>query len=131
MLRPQVQIVRGIAIIAVIAFTLAGCAAMEQQQRQEKMKVLLDPYLGRSIADHVVAKGPPTSVTDLAPNRRLYRWVWTSQTAGALVPVGGSIVAIPSQQQQCIVSLTATSSVKQSASLQDWIIDNWNWEGAC
>jgi hypothetical protein len=130
MLRPQVQIVRGIAIIAVIAFTLAGCAAMEQQQQQAKMKSFLDPYLGRSIADHVVAKGPPASVTDLGPNRRLYRWVWTRQTVGALVPVGGAIMSIPSQQQQCIVSFTA-SATKQSPSLQDWIIENYSWEGAC
>ena len=42
MLRPQVQIVRGIVIIAMITFTLAGCAAMQQQQQQVKMKAFLD-----------------------------------------------------------------------------------------
>lgn len=108
------------------ALLLAGCAASQN----DKMKAALDPYVGRPVADHVVAKGPPASVTDLGPNKKLFRWAWTRQGPGALVPVGGAIVAVPSQQQQCVVSFVATTS-KPNPTLQDWIIENWNWEGAC
>jgi hypothetical protein len=55
---------RLILAILTVSF-LAGCAT----SRNDKMKAMLDSYVGHTIADHVVAKGPPASVIDLAPNK--------------------------------------------------------------
>ena len=122
---------------------LAGCdslppALMTWQQRQElqrdqqqsKMSANLEPLVGRSVADFVVAKGPPASTTDISPTKRLFRWIWTGQSVGGVVPVSGAIVAVPSRQLQCTVSFVANAT-KTNPSLQDWIVESYSWEGPC
>lgn len=126
-----------------ILVCLAGCdslppALMTWQQRQEfqheqqqsKMTAALDTVIGRPISDYVIAKGPPASTTDISPTKRLFRWVFTGQSVGGVVPVGGAIVAIPSRQLQCSVSFVANTS-KSKPSLQDWTVESYSWEGSC
>ena len=126
-----------------ILVCLAGCdslppALMTWQQRQElqheqqqsKMTAALDTVIGHPISDYVIAKGPPASTTDISPTKRLFRWVFTGQSVGGMVPVGGAIVAIPSRQLQCSVSFVANTS-KSKPSLQDWTVESYSWDGSC
>ncbi len=94
------------------------------------MSADLNQFIGRSIADYVIVKGPPSSATDLSPTKRLFRWVFTGQSVGGVVPVGGAIVAVPSRQLQCTVSFVANAS-KPNPSLQDWAVESYSWDGAC
>jgi hypothetical protein len=94
------------------------------------MDVLLNPYVGKSIADVALAHGPPTTTIDMGPARRGFQWTKTAQTAGAVVPLGGTLVAVPPRQQSCMISFVANSS-KQTPSMSDWIIESWQWNGAC
>lgn len=103
---------------------------LQREQQQSKMSADLNQFIGRSIADYVIVKGPPSSATDLSPTKRLFRWVFTGQSVGGVVPVGGAIVAVPSRQLQCTVSFVANAS-KPNPSLQDWAVESYSWDGAC
>jgi len=46
----------------------------------------------------------------------------TRQTPGAVIPLGNSLVTVPSGQESCMVSLVASSS-KAAPTLSDWIIE--------
>ena len=124
-------------------FCLAGCDSLppvlmtwqqrqelQLQQQQSKMTADLSQFVGRSIADFVIVKGPPTSTIDINPTKRLFRWVFTGQSIGGAVPVGGAVVAIPSRQLQCTVSFVANTS-KSQPSLQDWTVESYSWDGSC
>jgi hypothetical protein len=108
---------------------LLGCASAEKQQ-MTKMETALSPWVGRSIADYVAERGPPTTSIDLGGNKRAFQWQMTRQTPGAVVPLAGSLIAVPSREESCMVSLVASSS-KSAPSLSDWIIERWSWNGAC
>jgi hypothetical protein len=90
----------------------------------------LTPYVGRTVADFVLDRGPPTNTIDMGPNKRGFQWLVTAQTAGAVVPVSGMLVTVPPRQQSCSVSLIA-STTKKSPALSDWIIESWRWNGEC
>ena len=122
---------------------LAGCDSLppvlmtwqqrqefQHEQQQSKMTAALDTVVGHPISDYVIAKGPPASTTDISPTKRLFRWVFTGQSIGGIVPVGGAIVAIPSRQLQCTVSFVANTS-KSKPSLQDWTVESYSWDGSC
>jgi hypothetical protein len=109
---------------------LSGCVADQQAIQATKMRDALTPYIGRSIADYVVDRGPPTTTVDLGGNKRAFQWQISGQTAGAVVPISGALIAVPPRQQTCMVSLVA-SARKQSPALSDWIIEDWRWNGAC
>ena len=94
------------------------------------MDTALSPFVGKSIADFALAHGPPKDTINMGPNKRGFQWVITGQSAGAVVPVGGALVAVPPRQQTCMVSLVA-NSIKPSSVLSDWIIESWQWSGAC
>jgi hypothetical protein len=102
----------------------------QHEQQQSKMTAALDTVVGHPISDYVIAKGPPASTTDISPTKRLFRWVFTGQSIGGIVPVGGAIVAIPSRQLQCTVSFVANTS-KSKPSLQDWTVESYSWDGSC
>lgn len=109
---------------AIFCFLL-GCADQNQ-----KMQSALDRYVGRSIADFALDRGPPTNTIDMGANKRGFQWQITGQSAGAVVPVSGMLVAVPPRLQTCIVSFAA-STTKPSPALSDWIIESWRWNGAC
>jgi hypothetical protein len=102
----------------------------EAQQLASKGDFGLNPWIGRSIADFVVERGPPNTSVDLGGNKRAFQWQATHQTPGAVIPLGSSLVAVPSRQESCMVSLVASSS-KAAPTLSDWIIERWTWNGAC
>jgi len=110
-------------------FALLGCAS-EAEQRQKNMDAALAPYLGKTVADYVLTRGPTTYTIDMGPSKRGFQWVITSQTPGAVVPLGGALVAVPPRQQTCMISLVASSN-KPSPSMSDWIIESSQWNGAC
>ena len=70
--------IRAGAIIA-SSILLFGCA--EETQRN-KMEAALSPWVGRSIADYVLSRGPPTNTVNLGPDKRGFQWVLT----GVAVP---------------------------------------------
>src|SRR5258708_7389779 len=88
---------------------LIGCAT-EQQRQATKMERNLAAYVGRSVADVALDHGPPTETIDMGSDKRGFQWRKTAQTAGVAVPVGGSLVTLPPEQQTCTVSFVATTS---------------------
>jgi hypothetical protein len=136
-MRPLGWILIKAAGAPLILFCLVGCDLTWQQQQetqreqqQLKMTAALDTVIGRPISDYVIAKGPPVSTVDINPTKRVFRWTFTGQSVGGIVPIGGAMVAIPSRQLQCNVSLVAHST-KPNPSLQDWIVESHSWDGAC
>jgi hypothetical protein len=110
-------------------FMLVGCVSAADQQNK-KMESALTPYVGRSVAEFALAHGPPTNAIDMGANKKAFQWVITGQTAGAVVPLGGTLVTVPPREQTCRVSLVA-NAYKPSAALSDWIVESWQWNGAC
>lgn len=96
------------AFAALGACLLVGCAS-EQQQQQQKMEANLNPFLGQSIAAYVATRGPPQTVIDIGPNKKMFQWLFTAQSAAVAVPINGILVARPSQQLECRVSMVATT----------------------
>jgi hypothetical protein len=125
---------RIIVFCAISGLWLLGCTAQEKAQmelqQKTKMESALTSYVGRSIADFMIDRGPSTSTIDLGDNKRAFQWKITGQTAGAVVPLSGMLVTVPPQQQTCTVSLIA-STTKKSPAMSDWIIDSWRWNGEC
>ena len=109
---------------AIFCFLL-GCATQNQ-----KMQDALHPYVGSSIADFALDHGPPTNTIDMGGTKRGFQWQITGQSAGAVVPVSGMLVAVPPQQRMCLISFVA-STTKPSPTFSDWIIESWRWNGAC
>jgi hypothetical protein len=110
-------------------FALLGCVSAADQQTK-KMESALTPFVGKSVADYALAHGPPTNTIDMGANKKGFQWVITGQTAGAVVPLSGMLVTVPPRQQTCMVSLVANST-RPSQALSDWIIESWQWNGAC
>jgi hypothetical protein len=125
--------VRWSRITLLSCFAVLGCALgaeQQKEQQQKKMEAALTPYVGKTIADYVLARGAPTSTIDMGPSKRGFQWVFTAQTAGAVVPLGSALVTVPPRQETCRVSFVANSN-KQAPSMPDWIIESWQWNGAC
>jgi hypothetical protein len=107
-----------------------GCVADHQAADQAaRMDGALTPYVGRTIADYVLDRGPATNTIDMGANKRGFQWHLTEQTAGAVVPLSGMLVAVPPGQKSCTVALVA-SATKPSPALSDWVIESWR-NGAC
>jgi hypothetical protein len=104
---------------------IAGC-----NTQQKRMESSLNAYMGRSVADFVADHGDPASTVKLSDNESAFRWVITGQGVGAVIPMGGSLIVAPPTQRVCTVSLRATTQ-SGNPELKDWIIQNWNWQGAC
>jgi hypothetical protein len=106
---------------------LLGCIA---QQQQERMSGVLNRHIGSSIANFVAERGYPSSQVKLSDRETAFRWIFTKQGAGAVLPMGGSLIVVPPSQLTCVVTFTAASNLKKPE-LKDWIISNYNWQGAC
>ena len=107
-------------IIIASSISLLGC---EAQMQQNKMGAALSPWVGRSIADYVLSRGPPTNTVNLGPDKRGFQWVLTGVAPGGVVPV-------PPRQQTCVISFEAETRSANPA-LADWTITSWRWNGAC
>jgi hypothetical protein len=62
----------------IIAVLLSGCAAQLQAKRNES---ILAPYVGKSIADYALDRGPPTNTIDMGANKRGFQWVLRGQSS--------------------------------------------------
>ena len=116
---------RALAIAMASAVAVGGCAA---QMQSDKMEKVLSPYIGKSIADFALDRGPPTNTIDMGNNKRGFQWVITKPSPGAIVPLSGVLIAVPSHHQTCTVAFVA-STTKPSPALSDWIIESWRWNG--
>jgi hypothetical protein len=94
------------------------------------MEKSLTPYIGKSIADFALDRGPPTNTIDMGANKRGFQWVVTRPSPAGVIPLNGALIAVPSHEQTCSVSLVA-STVKPSPALSDWIIESRRWNGEC
>jgi hypothetical protein len=112
-------------LLLATSVVIVGC-----NTQQSRMESSLNAYLGRSVAVFVADHGDPTSTVKLSDNESAFRWVITGQGVGAVIPMGGSLIVAPPTQRVCTVSLRATTQ-SPSPELKDWIIQSWNWQGAC
>jgi hypothetical protein len=90
----------------------------------------LNSYVGKSVADVALDRGPPINTIDMGPNRRGFEWQITTETPEVAKPAPGSNIAatVPASQETCLVSFVA-STTKSSPSLSDWIIESSQWKG--
>jgi hypothetical protein len=84
---------------------------MQQQQQQEKIKAALDPYVSRTIAEYVIARGAPQRQTALSPKQRLFEWILTEETPGVAMVMPGSnmVVSRPPGTRSCTVAFVANA----------------------
>lgn len=94
------------------------------------MSGALDPYMGQSIATFVAERGEPTSSVKLGDHESAFRWVLTGKGAGAVVPIGGALIAVPPRELVCTISMTATTTAAVPE-YKDWIVTGYKWQGAC
>jgi hypothetical protein len=117
-----------------LGLLLASCswqqAVQQHQEQQGRMARSLNAYVGRSVADVALDRGPPTNTIDMGPNRRAFEWEITTEAPEIAKPAPGSNIAVtvPASQQTCLVSFVA-STVSSSPSLADWIIETSQWKG--
>jgi len=122
---------RVLGLAACVATSLQGCAELETAKQQQKMDSALSPYIGRSIAEYVGARGPPQFEYEIGKNKKSFQWVITGQSAaGGAVLSGGVVVARPAQTLICRVTFAATSD-KPAPTYADWKIESFQWAGAC
>jgi hypothetical protein len=95
-----------------ILLSLMGC-----NRQQTRMESALNAYIGRSVAEFAADHGDPTSVVKLSDTETAFRWVITGQGRRR-------------SHTTCTVSLRATAEAP-NPELKDWIIQGWNWQGAC
>jgi hypothetical protein len=112
-------------MVSVVLIFIGGC-----NTQQKRMESSLNVYIGRSVAEFVADHGDPTSTVKLSDTEGAFRWVITGQGVGAVIPMGGSLVVAAPTQRVCTVSLRARTQ-SPNPELKDWIIESWNWQGAC
>lgn len=100
------------------------------EEQQSRMADALHPWVGQSVASYAAEHGDPISSVALDDQSTAFRWVWSGQTNGAVVPMGGTMMVVPSRQLQCTVVFKATGRPKATA-LKDFTITGYKWEGAC
>jgi len=117
-----------------LVFLLAACswqqAVQQHQEQQSRMTRSLNAYVGKSVADVALDRGPPTSTIDMGPGKRGFEWEIATEAPEAAKPAPGSFIAstAPASQQICVVSFVA-GTTKPSPSLSDWIIESTQWKG--
>lgn len=105
---------------------LSGCITGQH----ERMKNQLDPVVGDSIASFIALHGDPSTFVKTGDSQAAFRWVITGPGIGGVVPIGTSAIVVPAGQRACVVVLNA-STKSATPEFKDWIIDSWQWQGAC
>jgi hypothetical protein len=129
-MRQIIHLSRGFGLV----FLLASCswqqAIQQHQEQQSRMTRSLNAYVGKSVADVALDRGPPTNTIDMGPGKRGFEWEITTETPEVAKPAPGSSIAatVPASQQTCLVSLVAWTT-NPSPSLSDWIIESTQWKG--
>ena len=124
---------RGCLILATLS--LAGCAGMdgptsEQIAQSTRMESALSRYVGKSIADIAIARGPAQSDFEIAKGTKVFQWVSYGQAPGMSAVMNNMMITRPGAQLVCRVSFTAKTD-KPQPTLADWQIVSWRWEGHC
>jgi hypothetical protein len=103
----------------------------QHKEQQGRMTRSLNAYVGRSVADVTLDRGPPTNAIDMGPDKRSFEWQITTERPERALPAPGSRVAatLPPGQETCLVSFVA-STTKSSPTLSDWIIESTQWKGS-
>lgn len=70
------QMKRALLVSALLIF---GCAQMQVSQRQKELDALMNPLLGKTKEDIVMALGAPREV-QLAGGLEIYKYVWSYGT---------------------------------------------------
>jgi hypothetical protein len=119
---------------AIICVFLTSCAVKEaidhHKEQESRMAKSVNAYIGRSVADVAVDRGPPTNVVDVGSSKRDFQWEIMTERPERPMPAPGSGIAatVPPGQETCLVSFVA-SSANPSPSLSDWIIESGQWKG--
>ena len=103
-----------------------GCAGL----KQDPLKLTLNAWIGRSIADFVDQRGQPTNTVDMGQGRARFQWVTGEVKPSAMSAAGGNVVVIPPSSSSCLISLVATSATS-NPNLSDWTIESWSLNGSC
>jgi hypothetical protein len=115
-------------------FFLTSCAlyraAEQYKEQQSRMAETVNAYIGRSVADVALGRGPPTDTIDMGANKRGFQWQITTERPEMAMPAPGSNIAVtlPRSQETCLVSVVAATT-ESSPSLSDWIIESSQWKG--
>ena len=128
----QDKVLANIGLLSVISIMLSACAPTQSQvpTQQERMNRVLSAWVGKSIAEHSASKGNPAEFIKLNDKEAAFRWIWTGQGPGGVMPIGRMMAVLPSQQLTCVVRFDAQTTKKQPE-LKDWIITRHYWEGYC
>ena len=124
---------RGWKILAAIAVLPALQACTVSQERaiaEARAKSAYEHLVGKSIAEASITLGPPATSFPIGQGRQAFQWVRAGVNPGAIIPVGGMLIAAPPTQTECRVTLTASTAAK-SPGLPDWEADSLNIAGMC
>lgn len=113
---------------------LCGCASTgltPQVSQQTKMQAALDPWIGQSVASYAAERGNPASQIAVDDATTAFRWMFSGTTAGAIIPVGGTVLVAPPREQTCTVVFYATGKKRGAIELKDFVINRYEWSGAC
>jgi hypothetical protein len=125
--------IRSILRLPICAF-LTACAIKEaidhHKEQESRMAQSITAYIGKSVADVALDRGPPTHVVNVGSSRRDFQWETTTEAPERPLPAPGARMAstVPPGQETCLVSFVA-SSPTSSSSLSDWIIESGQWKG--
>ena len=117
-----------------VCLALSGCTTQSSSTGGQSLVPMsidarIAPYVGRSIADVMIDHGPPTTSIDMGVDKRAFQWQYNGQTPGAVVPLSGTLIAVPPEQHiTCLISYIATTN-KPSPAMSDWIIESWHRTG--
>jgi hypothetical protein len=105
-------------------------AIQQHREQQTRMASALAGYVGKSVADLALDRGPPTNAIDLGANKRSFEWEVVTEAPEVAVPAPGSRIGATAAgiEQTCLVSVVAWAT-KESPSLSDWIIESSKWKG--
>jgi hypothetical protein len=104
------------------------CAEEHGAPRQDRVKAVLDTWIGSPVSNYALKFGPPTSSFAMGA-KRAFQWRVTAQTSGLAIPIGNMIV-YRTRTTTCLVSFVA-SATTPTPTLADWIIETWQYQGAC
>lgn len=127
---------RRVLAVIIAAACVSGCQQMEidraAQQRIDRMKVFLEPFVGKTVADYALAFGPPQTSFDVSPGKKAFQWETISHSVGMamLLPGTSMIVSRGPEEQSCRISFVAAST-KTNPSLGNWVIEHYRWQGFC
>lgn len=127
-----------ILITALALALLCGCAS--QAQRKAKFYQSLDPFVGGTADDLVLAKGPPSSAFTLTTGGRVFEYAQRQSvtSGGGSYPIGGPVLVSDRHGGGWVVppvyhSIPVTTTEYYCRVLirisPANLVESWSWEG--